>query len=36
MTLLSAVILRKRRRQEEDLHGFQDAVKETSVNLSNY
>jgi hypothetical protein len=32
MTLLSALILRKRRRQEEDLHGFQDAVKETSVN----
>ncbi len=30
MTLLSALILRKRRRQEEDLHGFQDAVKETS------
>jgi len=32
MTLLSALILRKRRRQEQDLHGFQDAVKETSVN----
>ena len=32
MTLLSALILRKRRREEEDLHGFQDAVKETSVN----
>lgn len=32
MTLLSALILRKRRRQEEDLHGFQDAVKQTSVN----
>ena len=32
MTLISALILRKRRRQEEDLHGFQDAVKETSVN----
>jgi Protein of unknown function (DUF4199) len=30
MTLLSALILRKRRRQQEDLHGFQDAVKETS------
>ena len=32
MTLLSALILRKRKRQEQDLHGFQDAVKETSVN----
>ena len=32
MTLLSALILRKRRRQEQDLHGLQDAVKETSVN----
>jgi len=32
MTLISALILRKRRRQEQDLHGFQDAVKETSVN----
>ena len=32
MTLLSALILRKHRRQEQDLHGFQDAVKETSVN----
>jgi hypothetical protein len=32
ITLISAAILRKRRRQEQDLHGFQDAVKETSVN----
>ena len=32
MTLLSALILRRRRRHEQDLHGFQDAVKETSVN----
>ena len=32
MTLLSALILRRRRRQEQDLHGLQDAVKETSVN----
>ena len=32
MTLISAVILRKRRRKEQDLQDFQDAVKETSVN----
>jgi Protein of unknown function (DUF4199) len=32
MTLLSALILRRRKRQEQDLHGFQDAVKGTSVN----
>ena len=32
MTFISALILRKRRRQEQDLHDLQDAVKETSVN----
>jgi len=32
MTILSALILRKRRRDEQDLHDLQDAVKETSVN----
>jgi hypothetical protein len=32
IVLLSALILKKRRPQEQDLHGFQDAVKETSVN----
>ncbi len=32
MTLLSALILRKRRRDEQDLHDLQDAVKGGSVN----
>ena len=32
MTLISALILRKRRREEEDLQDLQHAVKETSVN----
>lgn len=32
VSILSALILRKRRRQEQDLHDLQDAVKETSVN----
>ena len=32
MTLISALILRRRRRDERDLHDYQDAVKDTSVN----
>jgi len=32
MTLISALILRKRRREEQDLQDLQHAVKETSVN----
>jgi len=32
MSLISAAILRKRRREEEDLQDLQHAVKETSVN----
>src|ERR1700752_13903 len=32
MTLISALILRKRRRDERDLQDLKDAVKETSVN----
>lgn len=32
MSLLSALILRKRRRDEQDLHNLQDAVKRSSVN----
>ena len=32
VSILSALILRRRRREEQDLHSLQDAVKETSVN----
>ena len=32
MTLISAVILRKRRREDQDLQDLQDAVKGSSVN----
>ena len=32
MTLISAAVLRKRRREEQDLQDYRDGVKETSVN----
>jgi small-conductance mechanosensitive channel len=32
MTLISALILRKRRREEQDLQDYRDGVKQTSVN----
>ena len=35
MTLISALILRKRRRGERDLQDYQDGVKENPVNLRN-
>src|ERR1700741_5352728 len=35
MTLLSAAILRKRRRDERDLQDYQDGVKDNPVNLRN-
>lgn len=35
MTLISALILRKRRKNERDLQDYQDGVKENPVNLRN-